>query len=646
MVQVKSISKNYGEKILFSDANFFINSDDRIGLVGSNGSGKSTLLKIISGFDTPSNGEIQKANDVKIEYLPQEIDFYSDNTLFMEVSESFREIFDLKEKIEIIHHKLVQDPTNEKLIDNLGQFESRYQHLDAYSLNYKVARVLSGLGFKESDHNRLVEEFSGGWKMRILLAKMLLREPSLLLLDEPTNHLDLNSLEWLEEYLRNFKGGVVIVSHDRTFLDNLTNRTIEIASGKVSDYKGNYTFYVTESEKRRENLISTLRNQQEKIKQTQRFIERFRYKATKARQVQSRIKMLEKMEFVEIDDNEDQIDFFFPESHPSGRIIATLSGLSKRYGENSVLDNIDLTIERGDKIALLGPNGTGKSTLLKILADVDSIFSGSLTFGHNVLKSYFAQEQSMELDKTKTIYQTIEEVATGEIRKMIRTLLGSFLFSGDDIFKDVGVLSGGEKSRVALAKMLLSPSNFLILDEPTNHLDISSKDILKKALKDYSGSILIASHDRDFLNPIINKVIDIENGKIKMFSGNIDDYLHMKKTYSSSINPGNNEKPSSDSNNLNPKERKKIEAELRQKKYSLTRPLREKIHSLEKEIGSLEMTIQNLETEMTQPDYFKNTERVISSAKEYDSSKSKLDDLYSLWEKYQEELVEIEKSII
>jgi ATP-binding cassette, subfamily F, member 3 len=645
MVHVKSIGKNYGEKILFSDANFYINNDDRIGLVGSNGSGKSTLLKIISGYDTPSNGDIQKANDVKIEYLPQEIDFYSDNSLFMEVSESFREVYDLKDKIEIIHHKLVEDPTNEKLIDNLGQYESRYQQLDAYSLNYRVARVLSGLGFKESDHNRSVEEFSGGWKMRILLAKMLLREPSLLLLDEPTNHLDLNSLEWLEDYLKNFKGGVVIVSHDRTFLDNLTNRTIEIASGKVSDYKGNYTFYVTESEKRRENLISTLRNQQEKIKQTQRFIERFRYKATKARQVQSRIKMLEKMDFVEIDDQEDQIDFFFPESHPSGRVIATITGLTKNYGEHIVLDNIDMTIERGDKIALLGPNGTGKSTLLKILADVDTLFSGGLVYGHNVIKSYFAQEQSLELDKSKTIFQTIEEVASGEIRKMIRTLLGSFLFSGDEIFKEVGILSGGEKSRVALAKMLLSPSNFLILDEPTNHLDISSKDILKNALKDYSGSILIASHDRDFLNPIINKVIDIENGKIKLFSGNIDDYLYMKKTYNSPTDRNGSEKDNIDRNNLSPKERKKIEAAIRQKKFALTKPLREKIHSIEKEIGSLEDVIQNLETEMSHPDYFKHPEKVKVTAREYDSSKSKLDSLYNVWEKYQEELVEIEKTI-
>jgi ATP-binding cassette, subfamily F, member 3 len=645
MIHVKSISKNYGEKVLFSDVNIFINSDDRIGLVGSNGSGKSTLLKIISGLDSASSGDILKANDIKIEYLAQEIDFHSNNTLFMEVSETFREIHEIKEKIDIIHHKLVENPTDEKLIDNLGQLEDRYQQLDAYTLNYKIARVLSGLGFKESDHNRFVEEFSGGWKMRILLAKMLLREPSLLLLDEPTNHLDLNSLEWLEEYLKSFKGGVVIVSHDRTFLDNLTNRTIEISSGKVADYKGNYTFYISESEKRRELLISTLKNQQEKIKQTQRFIERFRYKATKARQVQSRIKMLEKMDFVEIDDEEDQIDFFFPESYPSGRIVSTITGLTKEYGDLIVLDKIDLTVEKGDKIALLGPNGTGKSTLLKILAGVDTSFSGELVFGHNVLSSYFAQEQSLELDKTKTIYQTIEEVAEGEIRKMIRTLLGSFLFSGDDIFKEVGILSGGEKSRVALAKMLLSPSNFLILDEPTNHLDISSKDILKNALTDYSGSILIASHDRSFLNPIINKVIDIENGRIKLFSGNIDDYLYMKKNYGTTIQNSTKDVEDNDRYNLNPKERKKIEAELRQRKYNLTKPLRAKIQKLEKEIESVEITKQEFEYEMSQPDYFKNPDRVKTVAKEYESAKNKSDNLYNLWEKYNDELMEIEQTI-
>jgi len=646
MVHIKTISKSYGEKVLFSDVNFFINPDDRIGLVGSNGSGKSTLLKIISGFDFPTSGEIQKANDVKIEYLAQEIDFFSNNTLFAEASETFNEIHELKRQIDSIHERLMKEPSNEKLIDNLGHLESRYQHLDAYNLNYRVARVLNGLGFKESDFQRTVDEFSGGWKMRILLAKMLLKEPSLLLLDEPTNHLDLDSLEWLEEYLRSFKGGVVIVSHDKTFLDNLTNRTIEISSGKVSDYKGNYNFFVTESEKRRDNLIATLRNQQDKIKQTQRFIERFRYKSSKARQVQSRIKMLEKMDIVEIDEQEDKIDFFFPESHPSGKIIATLQGVSKRFGEITVLDNIDLTIERGDKIALLGPNGTGKSTLLKILADVHGSFDGSLTFGHNVLKSYFAQEQSQELDKSKTIYQTIEEVASGEIRKMIRTLLGSFLFSGDEIFKEIGVLSGGEKSRVALAKMLLSPSNFLILDEPTNHLDISSKDILKNALRDFSGSILIASHDRDFLNPIINKVLEIENKKIKLFSGNIDDYLYMKKNYAQQSSTISTEKENSSKNILSIKEKKKLEAEIRQKKYSLTKPLREKIHSLEKEIEKIEASIIELETEMSHPDYFKNSERVKTAAKSYESYKNKLNDLYSNWEKYHDEVMEIEKNII
>jgi ATP-binding cassette subfamily F protein 3 len=644
MVHVKSVSKSYGERVLFSDVNIFINSSDRIGLVGSNGSGKTTLMKIISGFDDPTSGNINKANDVKIEYLPQEIDFYSESSLFMEVSDTFCEVKELETKINDIHIKLKENPTDEKLIDSLGKCEVRYQQLDAYTLQYKISRVLTGLGFKESDHFRKVNEFSGGWKMRILLAKMLLQEPSLLLLDEPTNHLDLDSLEWLEEYLKSFRGGIVIVSHDRTFLDNLTNRTIEISMSKVTDYKGNYTFYVNESEKRKEQLIAAYKNQQEKIKQTERFIERFRYKASKARQVQSRIKMLDKIEYIEVEDDESQIEFFFPESKPSGKVVASLQEITKKYGELSVLDEIDLTIERGDKIALLGPNGTGKSTLMKILAEIDQSFSGSLTFGQNVIKSYFAQEQSLELDKSKNIYETIEEVAVGEVRKMIRSLLGSFLFSGDDIFKSISVLSGGEKSRVALAKMLLAPSNFLILDEPTNHLDIPSKDMLKTALADYAGTIVIASHDRNFLNPIINKVIDIENKKIKLFSGNIDDYLYIKKKYGT-VYSQVNEVEQTGKSISSTKERKKIEAELRQKKYNISKPLRKKIELVEKDIETYEGLKKDLENEMLMPNYFKDTERVKTVSKEYETSKEKLESLYLLWDKYNEELIEIESSI-
>jgi ATP-binding cassette subfamily F protein 3 len=354
--------------------------------------------------------------------------------------------------------------------------------------------------------------------------------------------------------------------------------------------------------------------------------------------------MLDKIEYIEVEDDENQIEFFFPESKPSGRVVASLQEVTKKYGELSVLDEIDLTIERGDKIALLGPNGTGKSTLMKILAEIDKSFSGSLTFGHNVIKSYFAQEQSLELDKSKNIYETIEEVATGEVRKMIRSLLGSFLFSGDDIFKSISVLSGGEKSRVALAKMLLAPSNFLILDEPTNHLDIPSKDMLKTALADYAGTIVIASHDRNFLNPIINKVIDIENKKIKLFSGNIDDYLYMKKKYGTTYNQVNEVEQTGKSISST-KERKKIEAELRQKKYNVTKPLRKKIESVEKEIETYEGLKKDLENEMLMPDYFKNTERVKTVSKEYETSKEKLENLYLLWDKYNEELIEIESSI-
>lgn len=644
MLYVNSVSKNYGERVLFENVNFYINSDDRIGLIGSNGSGKSTLLKIIAGIEEASTGTIQKPNDIIIEYLPQEIEFDSENTLINEASYALNEIKELKEKIDVLHQKLLNDPENISLLDTLGKYEERYQYLDAYKLNHKVEKVLSGLGFKESDFNRKVNEFSGGWKMRILLAQILLKEPSLLLLDEPTNHLDLDSLEWLENYLKTFRGGIILVSHDKTFLNNLTNKTIEITSGKVNEYKGNYDFYEIESAKRKENLLATYKNQQEKIKQTQRFIERFRYKATKARQVQSRIKMLEKMEFIEPEKDEEQIAFFFPESYPSGKVLVNINSLTKSYGNNIVLDSINLIIERGDKIAILGPNGTGKSTLLKILAGIDKNFTGDLVFGYNVLKSYFAQEQSLELDKSKTIFQTIDEIAIGETRKMIRTLLGSFLFSGDDIFKTISVLSGGEKSRVALAKMLLSPSNFLILDEPTNHLDIYSKDILKNALKDFNGSFIIASHDRDFLNPIINKVIEIQNKKIKIYPGNIDDYIYLKNKYSIE-NSTNKRNTIEQSPQISLKEKKRIEAEKRQRKYSLTKPVREKIQKIEKEIEINENIIRELENEMSNPDYFKDAEKVKSNTKKYDNTKIILDELYLKWEKLQNELVQIENSV-
>jgi ATP-binding cassette, subfamily F, member 3 len=643
MLHIKDISKVYGERKLFTDFSAFINTNDRIGIVGTNGSGKSTLMKIIAGLDEASGGEMYKSSDITIGYLPQEMDFVSEYTLFNEAAQCFKELAEIEVEIEILHNKLSAEPENESYLKKLGELEYKKDHLDAYTVESKIEKILIGLGFKEKDFHRKVNEFSGGWKMRLLLAKILLIEPSILLLDEPTNHLDLNSLEWLEDYLNGFKGSVMLVSHDKAFLNNITKRTFEISAGKITEYKGNYSFYVEESEKRRLMLISAFKNQQEKIKQTERFIERFRYKATKARQVQSRIKQLEKMEYIEVENDEQSINFRFPSPMQSGRKVMTFENVTKVYDSNIVFQNLDLVIERGDKIAVVGPNGSGKSTLLRLLSLKEESTSGKIELGYNVDRSYFAQEQILELDPKKNILETIEEIAIGDIRKRIRTLLGSFLFSDDDVFKSIAVLSGGEKSRVALAKMLLTPSNFLIMDEPTNHLDMKSKEILQNALDEFSGSFIIASHDRDFLNTIINKVIEVSEDGVKVFQGNLTEYHYHKslKEKEEEISKLSGQ-PLNFKKSVNIKEQKRFEAEIRQKKYELTKTTKTKVKSLENEISKIEDRNKQIEKELLDPEIYKDGEKVKELNQTYRENKSLLEKKYSDWEKIQTELEGIE----
>jgi ATP-binding cassette, subfamily F, member 3 len=644
MLHIKDISKVYGERKLFMDFSAFINTNDRIGIVGANGSGKSTLLKIIAGFDEASSGEMYKSSDITIGYLPQEMDFLSEFTLFNEAAQCFKELADIEIAIDILHQKLSSEPDNESFLKKLGELEYKKDHLDAYTVNSKIEKILIGLGFKEKDFHRKVNEFSGGWKMRLLLAKILLIEPSILLLDEPTNHLDLNSLEWLEEYLNGFKGSIMLVSHDRAFLNNMTKRTFEISTGKITEYKGNYSFYVEESEKRRLMLISAFKNQQEKIKQTERFIERFRYKATKAKQVQSRIKQLEKIDYIEVENNEQSINFRFPSPMPSGRNVVTFENITKRYENTTVFSDLDLLIERGDKIAVVGPNGAGKSTLLRLLSSEEEPTIGKMVLGYNVDRSYFAQEQILELDPKKNVLETIEEIAIGDIRKRIRTLLGSFLFSDDDVFKAISVLSGGEKSRVALAKMLLTPSNFLIMDEPTNHLDMQSKEILQNALAEFEGTFIIASHDRDFLNPIINKVLEVSEDGVNIFQGNLTEYHYHKN-----LKQQEEEKISKSSNqsinfkkSVNIKEQKRFEAEIRQKKYELTKTTKTKIKKIENEISAIEDRNKEIERKLLDPEIYKDGEKVKELNQTYRENKNALEKKYSEWEKIQAELEEFE----
>ena len=523
---------SYGERVLFDDVSHTVGPHDRLGLVGSNGSGKSTLLKIIAGLGEATSGRVSKARYVTVGYLPQDGVIASGKSLTGEAQTAFEDVMEVRAEMDEAQQSLeTLDHTTEEYADVLevyGELQHKLEDLDAFSMESKVERVLMGLGFSTDDFGRGCAEFSGGWQMRIVLAKLLLKEPSLLLLDEPTNHLDLDSLRWFEEYLRSYNGAVILVSHDRTFLDNLTKKTLALAPGRLSVYAGNYSFYETERELRREQAANTLKNQQKQVEQTQKFIERFRYKATKARQVQSRIKMLDKIEFAEVEDDEEEIAFHFPKPVPSGAVVIELRKIIKRYGPLTVFDGLDCQIERGERIAVVGPNGAGKSTFTRILAGIEPVDGGSRTGGYNAILSYFGQHQAEELDPEREVLETVDEVAPGEIRSKLRTILGSFLFHGDDVFKKVSALSGGEKSRLALARMLLRPANLLIMDEPTNHLDMKSKTVLLNALKEYEGTIVVVSHDRAFLDPLVMKVLEFTPGRVRTFLGNVSEYLQKK----------------------------------------------------------------------------------------------------------------------
>ena len=534
MLSVHNLTVNFGERYLFDDISFTINPHDRIGLVGSNGAGKSTLMKIIAGINPPMEGSVSKARFVSVGYLPQDAVVDSDASLYKEVESAFEDVLLIEEELTEAYEKLaVTDHTTEEyteLLEIIGELQHKQEEADAFRLKSKIESVLMGLGFSVPDLEKNVRAFSGGWQMRIALAKLLLKEPSVLLLDEPTNHLDIESLQWLEEYLRNYNGAIMLISHDRAFLDSLTKKTFALSLGRMEVYSGNYSFYEKERVLRKELLLNAKKNQEAQIKQTQDFIDRFRYKATKARQVQSRVKQLEKVEMIEVEDEEDEIHFHFPVSQPSGRVVMELKNIRKAYGEKIVYEDLTYTIERGDRIAIVGVNGAGKSTISKIAAGVEPFQSGERAAGYNVIVSYFAQHQADELDLNKEVLQTVDEVAVGEIRTRLRTILGSFLFKGDDVFKRVKVLSGGEKSRLALAKMLLAPANFHIMDEPTNHLDMKSKKVLQEALKEFDGTYLIVSHDRAFLDTIVNKVLEISpNGAARTYLGNVSEYIAKKK---------------------------------------------------------------------------------------------------------------------
>jgi len=534
MISINHIDLSFGGQRLLEDVSFQINTGERIGLVGNNGAGKTTLLKIILGTHLPDSGSVEKITGLSMGYLPQQMKITDSKTLINEVKTAFSQITKLKREAHQLEREISERDDYESgdylnLINRQSDINTRIELLGAAKINEQVEKTLTGLGFRPEDFIRPTKEFSGGWRMRIELAKILLQRPDLLLLDEPTNHLDIESIQWMEEFLSNYNGALVMISHDRAFLDNITNRTIEITLGKIYDYKVGYSKYVTLRRQRRSHQLASYKNQQKLISDTNRFIERFRYKESKAIQVQSRIKQLKKMDKIAIDEEDtSSIRIRFPAAPRSGNLIFDAMGLSKKFSEKTVLEDIDFYIKRGERIAFVGRNGEGKTTLSRILVgELD--FTGELKTGHNVHIGYFAQNQDELLDESITVFDTIDRVAAGDSRNKTRPLLGAFLFRDDDIEKKVKVLSGGERSRLALIKLLLEPFNLLILDEPTNHLDMRSKDILKKALQKFTGTLILVSHDREFLDGLVSNVYEFKDHKINRFIGNIYDFLQKKK---------------------------------------------------------------------------------------------------------------------
>ncbi len=532
MIQLTDAGKRYGHKLLFENLNWLITPQDRVGLVGANGTGKTTLLKVLAEIESLDYGNISRGKGISAGYLPQDGLSLSGRSVFAECLSVFDDVRAMERELEALTRRMSEiDPASveyEQGSDRFHRVQSEFLHRDGYSLESQVGTVLTGLGFGKEEWLRQTEEFSGGWQMRISLAKLLLAKPNMLLLDEPTNHLDLETRNWLEDYLCNYPYAYVLISHDRYFLDVTVKKIVEIWNKRVHFYSGNYDKYLRDKQQRRDSLSAAYRNQRERIEQLEAFISRFRYQATKAKQVQSRIKELEKIERIEVPEDERTIHFTFPQPKPSGRIVAEFKNLSKSYGEKDVLRNVSFTIERGERIALVGVNGAGKSTMIRLLAQIEPVTGGEYALGHNVETDYFAQDQYKELDTEARMLDDLNMVAPRS-QTELRSLLGSFLFSADDVFKKIGVLSGGERNRYALARMLLHPSNFLLLDEPTNHLDLRAKDVLLESLQKFSGTCVFVSHDRYFIDRLATRVFEVADGAVNIYPGNYEDYLWRKQ---------------------------------------------------------------------------------------------------------------------
>lgn len=657
MISINNLSVEFSARPLFSDVSFVINKNDKIGLAGKNGAGKSTMLKILAGIQQPDNGSIGKPSGITIGYLPQQMNPADDTTLIDETRKAFSSQLDLNAELDRVNNLLAETSDYEsdeylRLIDRMNFISERLEIDGAANREAEIERTLTGLGFAREDFNRPTKEFSGGWRMRVELAKILLQHPDVLLLDEPTNHLDIESIQWLEQFLTQKAGAVVLVSHDRAFLDNVTKRTIEISCGKIYDYKASYTTFTQLRRERVEQQLRAYENQQKLIADTRDFIERFRYKPTKAVQVQSRIKMLEKIVPIEVDEvDNSRLNLKFPPATRSGDFPLIADGVGKSFGDHHVFSGATFTIRRGEKVAFVGKNGEGKSTLVKcIMSQLD--FEGELRIGHNVRIGYFAQNQAQLLDQELTVFETIDRVATGDVRNRIRDILGAFMFGGEDIDKKVTVLSGGEKTRLAMIRLLLEPVNFLILDEPTNHLDLRTKDILKEAIRDFNGTVVVVSHDRDFLDGLVDKVYEFGGGKVTENLGGIYDFLrhknldslHQLQLSSSPSGSGKNTRPEHDCNKteqgqptLSPAPR--LNYAQQKERDKLVRRAEKAVKTAEEKIAGAEQQLKEVEDRLSAGE---SSPEILA---EYDRLSRLLETEMSVWEVAQQDLDDLRISL-
>lgn len=624
MISISNISYYIGGRALYENASMFVKPKDKIGLIGLNGRGKSTLLKLIDEEYSLDAGSISKSNDCTIGFLNQDLlSYQTEDTILTVAMGAFKEVVDIERELETVILKLETEYSDE-LVEKLSKLQEKYEHLDGYTMQSKAEEILEGIGFVTADLHRPLKEFSGGWRMRVMLAKLLLEKPSLLMLDEPTNHLDLPSIEWVEGYLRNYDGAVMVVSHDRQFLDNVINKTVEVSQSQLFTYEGNYSFYTKEKELRKEIQQNSYENQQSKIRQTERFIERFKATASKARQVQSRVKSLDRIDMIEevVDDNA-AVNFRFKFNQQPGRFINTLKEVSKSYGDLEILKKTSISIERGDKIALVGANGKGKSTLLRILAGTEPV-EGERTLGYNVIQAFYAQHQLESLHVDNEILEEMKQAGSRKTEQELRGVLGCFLFSSEDQFKKIKVLSGGEKSRVALAKTLISEANFLLLDEPTNHLDFISENILIQALQQYAGSFIVVSHNRYFVSQIANKIWYIDNKQIKEYPGTYDEYELWRKKNESE------EPPVKKAEKVESKKEQPVKTDdaVSKKLKALQRELKQE----EEKIESLESQKKQAENTMAKPEVYGDFEKLKQAQEKFNDLNASLEIATKKWE--------------